>query len=197
MLHSNIRLQDVRRLLRSAQDLELSSGAIQRLRWFLYAREHGDNVSLTCRHFGISRSTFLRWADRFSATDLSTLEENSRCPKTVRQSDVDPAVIDIIRNIRQAEPKLGKEPIAEMLLREHGVTLSASTVGRIITRHKLFFGETKAHVEKRAFTHTDTNADSDTDTPIDTSLSALPLTTSEAGAIDDSYPFHPIPGLSS
>lgn len=196
MLHETIRLQDVRRLLRSAQDLELSADAIQRLRWFLYAREHDDNVSLTCRHFGISRSTFLRWASRFSATDLSTLEDNSRRPKTVRQSDVDPATVEIIRSIRQAEPKLGKESIALRLKTVHGITLSASTVGRIITRHKLFFGETKAHIEKRAFTTEDTST---TYEHTSHSVTPSPVQQTDEGVtddFDDPY-FLPTPGLTS
>ena len=73
MLHSSIRLADVRRLLRSAGELELSLHAIQRLKWFMYALEHDGNVSLVSRHFGISRSTFLRWAERFDAADPRTL----------------------------------------------------------------------------------------------------------------------------
>lgn len=196
MFQNTIRLQDVRRLLKSAQDLELSSGAVQRLKWFLYALEHENNVSLTCRHFGIARSTFLRWIERFDATDIATIEENSRRPKTVRQSEVDPKIIDIIRSIRELAPKLGKEIIAEKLSVEHGITLSASTVGRIITRHKLFFGETRAHQEKR---YTE-DASTSTDTPIVTEptiSTSLPPGIQKEGNLDDPYPFLPVPGLSS
>lgn len=196
MSHETIRLQDVRRLLRSAQDLELSGGAIQRLKWFLYACEHENNVSLTCRHFGIARSTFLRWADRFDPTDLSTLEENSRRPKTVRQSDIDQSTIDIIRSIRHAEPKLGKESIAVRLQTEHGITLSASTVGRVITRHKLFFGETKAHIEKRTLVTDDTSATSDLSLNSVTPSSAHKADTQRSEDFDDPY-FLPTPGLTS
>lgn len=196
MLHETIRLQDVRRLLRSAQDLELSTDAIQRLRWFLYAREHDDNVSLTCRHFGISRSTFLRWADRFVATDLSTLEDGSRRPIKVRQSDIEPTTIDIIRSIRQAEPKLGKESIAVLLQTQHGITLSASTVGRIITRHKLFFGETKAHIEKRTFATDDIHTESDLSLNSVAPSPAQQAGTQSSEDFDDPY-FLPTPGLTS
>lgn len=43
---------------------ELAPEAKKRLKWFDWHRDHGENVSLTCRHFGIGRSTFYRWAKR-------------------------------------------------------------------------------------------------------------------------------------
>lgn len=141
--------QEIQKVLRSSEELELSAAAIQRLKWFLYAREHEDNVSLTCRHFGISRSTFLRWADRFDVRDPRTLEEQSRRPMRVRQSVVPSHVIDAIRSIRERHPTMNKQSVAECLLRETGITLSASTVGRIIARHGFFFATTKSHLEKR------------------------------------------------
>lgn len=144
-----LQLTEIRRLLRSADDLELSAGAVQRLKWFLYAREHEDNVSLTCRHFGIGRSTFLRWAERFDPQDLRTIEEQSRRPKHVRTSVVPDAAIHAIRRIRLQQPLLSKNDVAECLMREEGIQLSPSTVGRIIQRYGFFFAATKAHQEKR------------------------------------------------
>lgn len=144
-----LRLQDVRRLLRSSEEYELSSEAVQRLKWFQYNLGHGGNVSLTCRHFGISRSTFLRWAQRFDASDIRTLEECSRRPHAVRLPQTDGHTVELIRQIRTEQPTLGKESITDLLRMEHGVTLSTSTVGRIIKRHNLFFAETASHQNKR------------------------------------------------
>jgi transposase-like protein len=150
MVHESLHLRAIKKLLRSAQDLELSDGAVRRLKWFLFAAEHDGNVSITCRHFDIARSTFRRWSERFSAHDITTLEENSRKPRNVRSSTIDPRVIEIVRVLREDAPKMQKAVIVDKLLREHGIVLSAATVGRIITRHKLFFGTTKSHREKRA-----------------------------------------------
>ncbi len=144
-----VTLQDVRRLLKQAVSLELSAGAVLRLKWFLYACEHDGNVSLTCRHFGIARTTLLRWMERFDASDISTLEEESRRPHTVRAPETDAHVIELIRVIRREQPTLGKLPIQQLLMERHGMHVSASTIGRIITRHQLFFGETPAHERKR------------------------------------------------
>ena len=40
--------------------------AKQRLKWLDYYQAHGENASLTCRYFGISRQTFYRWKRRLS-----------------------------------------------------------------------------------------------------------------------------------
>lgn len=141
--------QDVRRLLRHQAELELSDDAVLKLKWFLYCSEHYYNVSLTCRHFGISRSTFLRWAHRFDPADIKTLEEQSRRPMKMRTSETDIRTIELIGKIRQEYPEMGKEKVSELLVRKHGIVLSSSTVGRIITRHGLFFGESESHKAKR------------------------------------------------
>lgn len=150
-MHSwTIRLRDVRRLLKRAKELELSDGAVQRLKWFAFALEHGSNVSLTCRHFGIARSTFLRWAERFDATDLRTIEEESRRPKHVRSPEIAPHVVALIRQIRLEKPLEGKDAIAAALRSQYGIVVSASSVGRTIARHGFFFASTPSHEQKRA-----------------------------------------------
>lgn len=150
-MHSwTIRLRDVRHLLKRAKELELSNGAVQRLKWFSYALEHDGNVSLTCRHFGIARSTFLRWAERFNARDIRTVEEESRRPHTVRAPETAPHVVALIRQIRQEHPLMGKDAVAALLRSQYGIDVSASTVGRTIARHGLFFAGTKTHEQKRS-----------------------------------------------
>jgi transposase-like protein len=148
------RLADVRRLLKQAAELELSAGAVLRLKWFLYAIEHDDNVSLACRHFGIARSTFVRWWNRFDAKDPSSLEETSRRPHTVRAPETDDAVVELIRTLRMQHPAMGKVGIHALLRDAHGVTVSVSTVGRVIARHKLFFAPKASHAQKRGETET-------------------------------------------
>lgn len=143
------RLQDIRRLLKQASELEISPEAVRRLRWLLFCLEHGDNVSLTCRHFGIARSTFLRWAHRFDLKNLRSLDDSSKRPHTVRQSDVSEDVIAFIRDLRMRAPTMGKTRIAEELRRQ-GAALSSATVGRIIERHGFFFGNLPSHRRKRA-----------------------------------------------
>lgn len=190
MRRDTLSASEIRRLLRNAPELELSLEAIQKLKWFLFAAEHEGNVSLTCRHFGISRSTFLRWAERFDAQDLRTLDEHSRSPHTVREPETDPRVVAIITELRRAQPTIGKEAIATILQQTHNLTVSSSTVGRVISRHGLFFAETESHRRKRAqfleseASHTVTN----------TTPSAAP---EQIADTDEPLSYLPSPGITS
>jgi putative transposase len=47
--------------------------------------------------------------------------------------------LDLVRRLRKQYPYYSKYKLEVILERDHGVTLSASTVGRIITKYHLFF----------------------------------------------------------
>ncbi len=149
MFLTSIRSADVRRLLARSRELELSVGAVQRLKWLLFALENNNNVSLTCRHFGIARTTFVRWAERFDARNPASLEEHSRCPHTVRTSELDPAIVALIRDLRMKHTEMGKVQIQKILQDHHGIALSSSTIGRTIARHNMFYGNSPSHLRKR------------------------------------------------
>ena len=110
---------------------ELAPEAKKRLKWFDWHREHGENVSLTCRHFGIARQTFYRWKQRYNPFDLASLEDRSSRPHQVRQRTWTTAEVLAVQRLREAFSRWGKEKLALLLLRE-GVKLSASRVGRIL-----------------------------------------------------------------
>lgn len=165
MFHPKVRLQGVLHLLARADELELTPEALQRLRWFAYALEHDGNVSLTCRHFGIARSTFLRWAERFDPRDPRTLEERSRRPHMMRQPETDPKVVELIRTLRAAHPLMGKREIESRLSAEHGLRVSSSTIGRVIARHGFFFADTPSHRAKRLQAGIDEPVDESSSSP--------------------------------
>jgi len=111
---------------------DLSGEAKKRLKWFDWHRDHGENVSLTCRHFGIARQTFYRWKQRYNPFDLASLEDRSSRPQRVRQRTWTTAEVLAVQRLREAFSRWGKEKLAVLLLRE-GVKLSASRVGRILS----------------------------------------------------------------
>ena len=61
---------------------EISREAKARLKFLEFS--NGHSVSLTCRHFGISRSTFYRWKKRYNPKNLQSLEDRPRTPKKKR-----------------------------------------------------------------------------------------------------------------
>jgi transposase len=102
-----------------------------------------------CRHFGISRSTFHRWVERFNPADPLSLLDKSHDGRTGHPPKLSPEAIELIRHYRLEAPLLGKERIATLLREEHGITVSPSTVARMIERECLYFGETPLHWKKR------------------------------------------------
>lgn len=111
----------------------LSRDATMRLSWVDWHRAHGENVSLTCRHFHISRSTLYRWLGRYNRHNLTTLEGRSRRPQLVRRPTWTPDQLRAVLAIREAYPRWGKAKLA-LLLQAQGVEISESMVGRILTR---------------------------------------------------------------
>lgn len=115
--------------------LELSPQAKQRLAWMDAYREWG-NVAQVCRHFTIPRATFYRWYKRYDPFDLKSLENHSRKPhRSPNRTDgwLEQRVLDI----KKKHPRWGKEKIAYVIERDDSaVTISASTVYRILKRHE-------------------------------------------------------------
>ncbi len=116
---------------------QLSREARQRLKILDYARTH--TVAATCRHFGIARSTYYRWAKRYDPQRLSLLENRSSRPTRCRCPSWSPAQVSAVRQARETHPRWGKDKLA-VVLRRQGVRLSVSMIGRILrelTRRRL------------------------------------------------------------
>lgn len=141
--------EEVRHLLRQAQLMGLGAEVQEKLEWFLYYLENRKSVSQTCRHFGIARSTFYRWLQRLDPKNLRSLEERSHRPHMLRKPKVTQSLVDLIRIYRMQSPFMGKDKIARLLGSEHGMNVSASTVGRIITERNFYFGNSVLHRRKR------------------------------------------------
>lgn len=121
------------------QTVTLTKSAKQRLKWIDYYHGHNNNARLTCRHFGIAHRTFYRYYNRFKLQGLYGLEARSERPKHVRQPTTPRSVVNAVRGLRKANPEYSKYKLAVILKRDYGYSLSASTVGRIISRYDLFF----------------------------------------------------------
>jgi len=108
----------------------LSREATQRLKILDYARTH--SVAATCRHFGIARSTYYRWAKRYDPQHLSFLENRSSRPTRCRRPTWTAEQAAAVRQARERYPRWGKDKLA-VVLKRAGVPLSVSMIGRILT----------------------------------------------------------------
>ena len=114
----------------------LTEQAKHRIRVFDWWRAHGKNVSLTARHFGIERRTFQRWLRRFEKAGAVGLNEYSKKPKSPRTPTTSWNTVMRAVQLRNQYPAWSKYKIGTLLKREE-ITVSASTVGRILKRKGL------------------------------------------------------------
>jgi transposase InsO family protein len=127
----------------------LSREAKLRLKWFDYYNSHNRNARLTCRHFGISPTTFYKWLKRYKPYKLQTLESRSRRPRRVRSPQVDWEIVQRVVELREENPGWSKYKLG-VLIRGEGFKVSDSTIGRILVRKGLNHRIRKSQPQKRA-----------------------------------------------
>lgn len=114
----------------------LSKDALKRLWWMDWYQTHGKNAEATCRHFGISKSVFYRWKNRYKRFNLKTLEDDTRNrrPHNLRQMTTAPRILKRIYDVRHADLEKSKWEIHEELRRE-GITVAHNVIVKVIRRH--------------------------------------------------------------
>ena len=122
---------------KALESVRLSRRAKVRLAWMDHYGRHGSAVK-TCRYFGIHRSTFYKWQARYKPGYVLSLEERSRAPKNKRRPTTPFGTVSLIKTLRLKNPEYSKYKLSVIAGRDFGVTVSPSTVGRIISRHNLF-----------------------------------------------------------
>jgi len=115
---------------------KLTERARYKIKVLDWHKTHGNNASLTARHFGIGRMTLHRWLKRFKYYGIIGLNEYSRKPKHLRQPTVSWNVVIRTVQLRKQYPAWSKHKLKVLLERE-GIKASASTVGRILKRRGL------------------------------------------------------------
>ncbi len=113
----------------------LTKDAQKRLQWFDYYFSHKENLSLTCRYFGISRDTFYLWKKRFNPRYLQSLEfdTKTRRPKRIRLMTTAPGIIERIKEIRRKDLEKSKYEI-QAELRDEGIVIGYNTIQKVINR---------------------------------------------------------------
>jgi len=138
-VHMGLRSVAPPNLRQIKQTVTLTKEAKLRLSWIDYYQAHGHNAALTCRYFGIAKSCFFKWKARFDRQGLFGLSDQPKHPKTIRRPLTPLLVVDTIRTLRRTNPEFSKYKLAVILKRDFGYQVSASTVGRVISRYNLFF----------------------------------------------------------
>ena len=113
------------------KDSSLSKDGLRRLLWIDWYFSHGKNAEGTCRHFGISKSVFYRWFNRYDKRNLNTLEfdTKTRKPNKVRTPNVPLRTLQRVYDIRAEDLEKSKYEIQEELRRE-GIIIGQSAIQR-------------------------------------------------------------------
>lgn len=103
-------------------------------RWEKLASE-GIKKEIMQEILGFSRSSFYKMKKTLKALEKG-ISPPSKRPKKVNKPRWGEAELQLVLRIRRENLTYGKEKIATILKRDHGFTMSESTVGRIITHLK-------------------------------------------------------------
>lgn len=90
----------------------------------------GEIASIT----KMSRASFYRYKRAIGLYGFKGLETRSKRPKKLRKSNIPQDVITLILKLRKYSPTYGKAKIVVILKRDHSVTLSESSVGRVLKK---------------------------------------------------------------
>jgi len=114
----------------------LTAKARFRIKVLDWHKQHGNNVSLTGRHFGLSRVTVRSWIRKFKSLGVVGLKDKSHRPKNLRKPTTPIETIIEVVKIRKTYPAWSKYKI-QKILEEKGILVSISTVGRVLGRRGL------------------------------------------------------------
>lgn len=120
----------------------LSKSAKLRLKWMDYCK-NCQNVSLTCRHFGISRKTFYKWQKKYDPNNLHSLEDECRAPIKRRQREITPEQNLRIIRLRKKYLKYSKIKLAKIYLREYEESISSWKIQKVIEKYRLYHNPRK------------------------------------------------------
>lgn len=130
----------------------VTPAARRRLAVLDWHRAHGANVSLTARHFALTRETVGTWVQRFRTAGLPGLADRSTRPTHLRTPTTSSVIVTAVVRWRKQYPAWSKHKLAVLIAREDGLFVSASTVGRILKRRGLVDVK-KARKRQRAALH--------------------------------------------
>ncbi len=126
--------------LRKFSDSEVAQ---QRMKIIKFYEQYGEKA--TKQAFGADRKVISRWKKRLKEAggSLVSLIPYSTRPHRIRTSNVHQKIINFIKELREKYPRIGKEkikPLLDKYCAENNLnTISESTIGNIIKRHKFFY----------------------------------------------------------
>lgn len=106
-----------------------------RLRWIEHYENITKKVAPTCRYFGITRTTFYRWYNRYMSLGIEGLKDRSSRPYKIRYQ----IPHDIVQTILMLRHQRGYGParMSYYLKKKYNWFVSTTTIWHIYKRHGL------------------------------------------------------------
>lgn len=118
---------------------KLSPQGQLRLEWIIFYYTVGKgNVTLTARHFGITRKTLRHWLKQLDTRRILSLEEQSKRPKRVREWMITEKEEQRIIALRKQNMELGKVKLKILYKQKYKKDISTWKIERVVRRRKLF-----------------------------------------------------------
>jgi len=136
-----------RSALRAGHVTERAKYKLKVLDW---QRNHRSTISLTARHFGLTRKTVHAWKRQLKQHGPVGLNERSKAPRKRPVPTTSSDTVVRICRTRKHYPAWSKYKIREILKRDYGIAVSASTVGRVLKRRGLIDTKKSAKRSKAA-----------------------------------------------
>ena len=120
-----------------------SDVAQERFRIMEFYDRYGEGA--TKEAFGVDRKLVCVWRKKLreGGNQLDALVPESTNPIRTRKMTADCRIIAFIKAMRQKHPRIGKQklkPLLDDYCKEVGIpSISESTIGKVIKRHKFFF----------------------------------------------------------
>jgi transposase InsO family protein len=127
----------------------LPKEAKKRKKWFDYYKKC-DNVSKTCRYFGISRKTFYKWYARYEPNNLWKLIDQPTIPHKKRQREITREQEMRVVMLRKRYITYSKIKLSHIYKRTYGETLTSWKIQKVIEKYQLYKNPTKtAQIKKK------------------------------------------------
>lgn len=117
--------------------LKLSKPARLRLEWIIYYHQK-QSAALTLRHFGLSGKVFYYWLHRFDELDLTSLEDRSRRPHSLRTKQYTALEATRMQQLHTDHPTLGREKLRILYAERYGTEISSWHARCIMRDYGLF-----------------------------------------------------------
>jgi transposase InsO family protein len=98
--------------------------------------KRNKSISVVCRRFDISRTTFYCWYNRYKRLCIEGLRDLPQTPKSFGNQKVIPTVEKHILELRKKQ-KWSPQRISTHLLRKYEIVLSKPTVWRVLKKHNV------------------------------------------------------------